>query len=109
MKINWRRLAALLLAAILMLSLTGMGENEISIENNISSNTAKIEGDHNIEGGFTESDVLLDDSLELNLSSDTLNSLEESIIGQPTIAESEIIEPEEGNASNSITLGVKET
>lgn len=109
MKINWRRLAALLLAAILMLSLSGMGENEISIENNISSNTAKIEGDHNIEGGFTESDVLLDDSLELNLSSDTLNSLEESIIGQPTIAELEIIEPEEGNASNSITLGVKET
>ena len=36
MKFNWKRLAALLLAVILMLSLTGIGEEEIVIDNDLS-------------------------------------------------------------------------
>ena len=109
MKFNWKRLAALLLAAMLMLSLTGMGEEEITIVDGASKNAAEIEGDLNIEGDLSEPDVSLDDSLELNLSNDMLNSLDEITLEQPNITEPEGIEQEEANASNSITLGVKET
>ena len=109
MKFNWKRLAALLLAVILMLSLTGMGEEEITIVDGASKNAAEIGGDLSIEGDLSEPDVSLDDSLELDLSNDMLNSLDEITLEQPNITEPEGIEQEEANASNSITLGVKET
>ena len=109
MKFNWKRLAALLLAVILMLSLTGMGEEEITIVDGASKNAAEIGGDLSIEGDLSEPDVSLDDSLELDLSNDMLNSLDEITLEQPNITEPEGIEQEESNASNNITLGVKET
>ncbi len=109
MKFNLKRLAALLLAAILMLSLTGMGEEEIIIEDGSSVNTTEIEDALNIEGALLEPDELLDDSLEFNLSNDILNPFEESTIEPPDITGPEGIEQEESNASDSITLGVKET
>ena len=87
MKFNWKRLAALLLAVILMLSLTGMGEEEITIVDGASKNAAEIGGDLSIEGDLSEPDVSLDDSLELNLSNDMLNSLDEITLEQPNITE----------------------
>lgn len=109
MKFNWKRLTALLMAVILMLSLTGMGEEEITIVDGASKNAAEIGGDLSIEGDLSEPDVSLDDSLELDLSNDMLNSLDEITLEQPNITEPEGIEQEESNASNNITLGVKET
>lgn len=73
MKFNWKRLAALLLAVILMLSLTGMGEEELTIADDASTNAAEIEDVLGIDDALTEPDLVLDDPLELNLSDDILN------------------------------------
>ena len=105
----WKRLAALLLAVILMLSLTGLSEEEIAIEDGASTNAAEIEDVLGLEGALLEPDVLLDDSPDLNLSSDILNSFEESTIEQSDIPVPEEVEQEESNASDGITLGIKET
>lgn len=45
MKLNWRKLLALVLAAILALSLTGIAEENISIESNISPEDIVIDED----------------------------------------------------------------
>ncbi|MBQ9039660.1 MAG: hypothetical protein IJ119_09285 [Clostridia bacterium] len=109
MKFNWKRLAALMLAVVLMLSLTGMGEEEITIAGDTSANAAEIEDVLSIDGTLVEPDELLDDSLELNLSNDILNTFEESTIEQSDIADPEAMEQEATNASDDITLGINET
>ena len=100
MKFNWKRLAALMLAVVLMLSLTGMGEEEITIAGDTSANAAEIEDVLSIDGTLVEPDELLDDSLELNLSNDILNTFEESTIEQSDIADPEAMEQEATNASD---------
>jgi len=109
MKFNWKRLAALLLAVILMLSLTGMGEEELTIADDASTNAAEIEDVLGIDDALTEPDLVLDDPLELNLSDDILNSFEESTIEPSDITEPEGMEQEASNASDDITLGINET
>ncbi len=109
MKFNWKRLAALLLAVVLMLSLTAVGEEEITIADDASTNAAEIEDVLGIDDALTEPDLVLDDPLELNLSDDILNSLEESMIEPSDITEPEGMEQEATNASDDITLGINET
>jgi len=109
MKFNWKRLAALLLAAVLLLSLTAWGEEEITIAGDASANAVDIEDVLSIDDALVEPDELLDESLELNLSSDILNPLEESTIEPSDIPVLESGEQEESNASDGITLGIQET
>ena len=109
MKFNWKRLAALLLAVVLMLSLTAVGEEELTIAGDTSANAAEIEDVLSIDDPLMATDELLDDSLELNLSNDILNTFEESTIEPSDITEPEGMEQEATNASDDITLGINET
>ena len=109
MKFNWKRLAALLLAVVLMLSLTAVGEEELTIAGDTSANAAEIENVLSIDDPLMATDELLDDSLELNLSNDILNTFEESTIEPSDITEPEGMEQEATNASDDITLGINET
>ena len=109
MRFNWKRMAALALSIILMLSLTGLGEEGIILEGATLSNTPKIEDNLSIEGALVGPDELPDGSLDLNLSADVLDTSVDPSPEQSVVAAPESIDQEQSNASDTITLGIKET
>ena len=102
MKFNWKRLTALLLAAILMLSLTGMGEGEIVIEDDVSTEGIINEADIDIDATTIELDSMIDMLDNIDMQQDPVDIVEETP-SQPAQATSEI------NADTTVTLGVSET
>ena len=111
MKVNWKKLTALLLAVILMMSLTGLGEDEVTIENNVSENTFDDTDKLAILDSMANELIAIDDSIDLSLSDDTLGTIEESIPILEHIEDSEPIDldQDDTNAANTVTLGVSET
>ena len=112
MKLNWKKLLALVLVAILALSLTGIAEEDISIESNISPEDIVIDDDILTEDLLTDADSTLDELNNLSLSEDILDGLEE-LTSDPTldIITDIAVTDEEQNENNAstITLGVSET
>ena len=98
MKSNLKRLAALLLAAILMLSLTGMGEDEFVVENTISIEKAI----HDLDVTAADSPVDVGSPLD-EFDVPALENIDFAV-SEPTAAVQEDV-----NASDPITLGLKET
>jgi len=96
MKNNLKRLAALLLAVILMLSLTGLGEEEIVIEDGASTEGIISEAGIEIDATTIELDSMID------IQQDPVDIGEETP-PQPAQDSSEI------NAGSTVTLGVNET
>ena len=98
MKLYWKRLAALLLAVLLMMSLTGMGEEGIT-DNDL------------IIGGSSSDEAVLPEGLELD---DPELSILNSDLPEPT--NDEIITPEENTTDDAVSnalvtkvsIGVKE-
>ena len=98
MKSNLKRLAALLLAAILMLSLTGMGEDEFVVENTVSIEKAI----HDLDVTAADSPVDVGSPLD-EFDVPALENIDFAV-SEPTAAAQENV-----NASDPITLGLKET
>ncbi len=98
MKSNLKRLAALLLAAILMLSLTGMGEDEFVVENTVSIEKAI----HALDVTAADSPVDVGSPLD-EFDVPALENIDFAV-SEPTAAAQENV-----NASDPITLGLKET
>lgn len=96
MKYNWKKLAALLLAVILMLSLAGLGEEEIVIEDGASTEGIISEAGIEIDATTIELDSMID------IQQDPVDIGEETP-PQPAQDSSEI------NAGSTVTLGVNET
>ena len=102
MKFNWKRLAALLLAVVLMLSLTGMGEDEIVIFDDVSTEGIINEAETSIEESVSELEATIGALENINLKEDLVD-IGGDVTPQPEQATGEV------NAATSITLGVNET
>ena len=102
MKRNWKRLAALLLAAILMLSLTGLGEDEVEISDDVTTEGIINEANTDIQESASELDIMIGALNNIDLKEDLVDISKDASL-QPKQATSEI------NAAASITLGVNET
>ena len=102
MKHIWKKLAALLLAVVLMLSLTGMGEDEIVIFDDVSTEGIINEAETSIEESVSELEATIDALKNINLKEDLVD-IGGNVTPQPEQAIGEV------NAATSITLGVNET
>lgn len=129
MKFHWKKLAALLLAAILMLSMAAMGEEivvedaidaestiaieeDIAVDEDIAIDALEIDGDIGIEEPVIDGELDLDTFENTKPEGDLVDPSEEAtpeqVLEEAGNAEAATAGQIEGNVSNVITLGIGE-